>query len=62
MTVPTRRDNAIKNLMKLRDKKLRDSIKNTKTDEPKEKNPEDVKKLAELWETMKKRKCNIKDK
>lgn len=52
MATPTRSDTMIKNLMKLRKNK----IKEIKKEEEKQKDPEDVKKLIELWERIKKKK------
>ena len=51
MVVPTRRDQAIKNVMKLRKKKINDRYKNIK-EEKKELNPEDFKRLLKLWKKL----------
>ena len=50
MARPSRNDTMIKNLMKRR----RDKYKEVKTEESKPKDPEDVKKLLEMWQKIKK--------
>ena len=54
MATPSRRDQMIKNLMRQR----KNAIKEAKYEEPKEKDPEAVKNIIELWKKAKEKKKN----
>jgi hypothetical protein len=55
MAVPSRRNRASHNKQLMKEKKFRDDVAKMEKEEPKEKNPEDVKNLFESIAEMKKK-------